>query len=382
MMSSLLKATLMVLGAACVLLVAGAFPVQGAPAVFRGGVMQLLGVVAALLALWGGWRLSAGKHAQFLFGLLSLYFTTSGIITAWMYGCKAVEHAMVGGPMWFGALAMACTMVVGLLFAVIFGFFLLKLMKPRLWLAGAHWCCALIVAGALVDYCTEQTAHIYATVGSADKIDQVKTPAGEVLLLGFSLQLNDFSVSRYDTPAMAQQYHHLMIMEQGGTYVACVRMQNRWVPLPPEHLTQEADTLKLFGRTIHKKDVKPHPGLDMPCVMLSEPIPHGVAATGTVKEYSAACTLYTDHRGRPETRRETLKVNHPIACKDWHLYLLNYYYDAVTNRVTLLVQARRAPGRWYALAGMVGLIICTACWCWWKRETPTPETDRKENAAA
>ena len=372
----------MVLGAACVLLLAGAFPILGAPAVFRGGVMMLIGVVAALLALWGGWRLSAGKHAQFIFGLVSLYFTTSGLITAWMYGCKAVEHAMLGGAMWFGALAMACTMVVGLLFAVIFGFFLLKLMSPRLWLAGVHWCCTLIVAGAVLDYCYEQNAYIHATVGNGDKIDAVTTTAGENHSLGFALQVNDFKVTHYDAAAPATpQQHHLLITEQGGQYTAAVRMHGRWMPLPKGHLTETEDTLQLAGRRFLKSEVKAHPTIAYPCLLVSSPMPQGVTGTGTVKEYSAACTVFTDHRGRPETRRETLKVNAPIACKDWHIYLLSYSYDPICNQVTLVLQARNAPGRWYALAGMVGLIICTACWCWWRREQITPEPTDKEAPA-
>ncbi len=380
-MSGLLKATLMVLGAACVLLVAGAFPVQGAPAVFRGGVMILLGVVAALLALWGGWRLSAGKHAQFIFGLVCLYFTTSGIITAWMYGCKAVEHAKLGGAMWFGALAMACTMVVGGLFAVIFGYFLLKLMSPRLWLAGAHWCCTLIVLGAMVDYCYEQNAYIYATLGNGEKIDHVTTTTGQKQPLGFALQVNDFEVTYYGAEATAPQQHRMLITEQGGEYTAAVYMSGRWVPLPKGHLVETGDTLQLAGRSFLKSDVKAYPGLAGNCLLISSSMPAWADKTGTVKEYSADCTVYTDHRGRPETRRETLKVNHPIACKDWHIYLLSYGYDPITNKVTLVLQARNAPGRWYALAGMVGLIICTACWSWWKREKITPETDGKETPA-
>lgn len=381
-MSGLLKASLMILGAACVLLVAGAFPVLGVPAVYRGGVMILLGVVAALLAFWGGWRLSAGKHAQFLFGLVSLYFTTSGIITAWMYGGKAIEHALIGGPMWFGALAMACTMVVGLLFAGIFGFFVLKLMSPRLWLAGAHWCCTLIVLGAMLDFCAEKNAYIYATVGDGQKIDHVVTAQGESLPLEFSLQVNDFAVTHYDAEPTPQQYH-LMILEQEGEYVACIRSHDRWMPLPAGYLTTEGDSLKLGHRSFNKADIKPHPGLSMPCLLVSEPVPAGVYGTGTVKEYSADCSVYTDHRGRPETRQEQLRVNHPIACKDWHIYLLNYAYDHINNRVTLVLQARNAPGRWYALAGMVGLIICTACACWWRREkvAPTATEEGKEAPA-
>lgn len=385
-MSGLLKATLMVLGASCVLLLAGAFPVLGAPAVFRGGVMILLGIVAALLALWGGWRLSAGKHAQFLFGLVSLYFTTAGLVVAWMYGCMAVEHALLGGAMWFGALAMACTMVVGLLFASIFGFFLLKLMKPRLWLAGVHWCCTFIVLGAMVDFCAETRAYIYTTADNGeikgDVIDSVVTPSGEKLPLGFTLQVTDFSVLHYEAHQTEPARHHLMILGDGAKYQAFIYEREKWVPVPEGYMTRVGDELKLPGRSFKVADVKQYPGLQYLCLLASTPAPYAtVNHSSVVKEYSAACTVNTDHRGRPETRKETLKVNYPIFCKDWRIYLLDYKYDALSNRMLLMLEARRAPGRWFALTGMVGLIICTACWCWWKREKHTPETDGKETAA-
>ena len=34
----------------------------------------------------------------------------------------------------------------------------------------------------------------------------------------------------------------------------------------------------------------------------------------------------------------------------------------------VLMQARREPGRFAALCGMVGIMICTAVWCWWRKE--------------
>ena len=381
-MSGLLKATLMVLGAACVLLTAGAFPVLGTPDVFRGGVMILLGVIAALLALWGGWRLAAGKRAQFIFGLVCTYFTTSGLITAWMYGCKAVSHAMLGGAMWFGALAMLCTTVVGLLFAVIFGYFLIKLMTPRLWLAGAHWCCTLIVLGGMLDFCGEKNAYIYATAGAPDKITEAVMQNGEKLPLGFSLQVNRFEVSHHDEAAEEARQYHLLITEEAGQYKASVRMADQWLPLPEGSLLKEGDTLRLGNRTFACADVRPHPQLDCPSLLVSEPVPAGVRHAGAVKEYSAACTVFTDHRGRAETRQENLRVNYPIACKDVHIYLLSYDYNRLTNQVTVVMQARQAPGRWFALAGMVGLIICTACWSWWKRPTPTASLNNEETFAA
>lgn len=380
-MSGWLKATLMLLGAVCVLLVAGAFPVLGAPAVFRGGLMQLLGLAVGAVALWGGWRIASGLRVQFVFGLVCCFFAVSGVIAAWMYGCKAVEHALLGGVMWFGALGMACTAVVGVLFAVIFGYFVRGVMRRTLWLAAAHWSAAFIVFGAFADYCLEKTAIVYAGVGSDSKITQVTTATGESLPLEFALQVDDFAVSHYDASAEASpQMHHRMILRQDDTYAVCIWRQNMWAVLPEHHWELQGDSLVMGGQRFSVADMLPNDKFEFPCKLISEPVPQGVNVQGSVKEYRAGCRVFTEHRGRPETRHEVLRVNEPIACKDWHVYLLSYDYNPITNRVSVILQARKAPGRWFVMVGMVGLMLSTACWCWWRRETLA--TDGKEEMTA
>lgn len=380
-MSGWLKATLMTIGAACVLLVAGASPVLGAPAVLRGGLMQLLGIMAGLLALWGGWRLAAGLRVQFVFGLVCTFFTVSGLIAAWMYGCQTVENAMLGGAMWFGAFATACTAVVGLLFAAIFGYFVRGVMRQRLWLAAAHWGCFFIVLGAFWDYCSERTAIVEIVAGSGEKLTEVKTATGEVLPLEFALQVNDFAVTYYDEPAAPTvEQHHRLIVREGERFLPFIWMNGRWVSLPEGHLKHEGDELVLGTRRYPVSALEKHENSAYPYLLISEPLPAGVQGQGAVKEYRAACTVYTDHRGRPETRHEQLRVNEPIACKDWHIYLLSYHYNHANNTVSVVLQARNAPGRWFALVGMVCVMLSTACWCWWRRESPATATDGKENA--
>ena len=79
-----------------------------------------------------------------------------------------------------------------------------------------------------------------------------------------------------------------------------------------------------------------------------------------------AVVAFTDHRGRPETHKAELRVNSPFACKDWRFSLSSYREQ--NGQVEVLMQARRAPGRFASLCGMVGIIICTAAWCWWRKE--------------
>ena len=95
-MSKSLKATLMVIGAACVLLFAGGFPRLGAPEVYRGGAMLLLGVIGAVLSLWGAARLATGSLLRFLFGMLLAFFALAGVAVFLRYGAAALE---LGGNM-------------------------------------------------------------------------------------------------------------------------------------------------------------------------------------------------------------------------------------------------------------------------------------------
>ena len=367
----------MVIGAALVLLVAGASPVLGAPAVYHSGLMMLLGILAALLCFWGGLRIATGKRAQFIFGSICTYFIVSGVMIAWTYGAKAIEYAGYGGAMWFGAIGMGCVMVIGVLFTAIFGFFALKLMSPRLWLAGLHWSCTFIVLGAMIDYCYEENAYIITTVGSGEKITSVTTDTGEKRSLDFTIQVTDFEIDYHDDVTPAKR--NLLITKKNNQYNLYCWRHNQWQELPPLHFKIEDNYLCFSNQKFDLSKLKPIPNEDGNMMLISEPIPHGLSESGNIKEYRAYCTIDTDHRGRPETRKEVLRVNYPIACKDWKIYLLNYNYDPISNKVTLYLQARNAPGRWFAMVGMVGVIVCTACWCWWRRKKAINITGKESN---
>ncbi len=85
--------------------------------------------------------------------------------------------------------------------------------------------------------------------------------------------------------------------------------------------------------------------------------------TPVVKEYRAKCHVMTKHRGRDELRDEILRVNEPLEVKGWQITLMSHD-KAADGTPQVVLQLRRAPGRFWALTGMAGLILCTACWCW------------------
>lgn len=347
-MSTALKLSIMALGGVCVLLLAGGFPLMGAPEVYRGGAMLLLGLMSTLLCLWGAWRLATGRRVRLVFGLVFLFFTVVGLVMLGSYASQGMVFARQGGPMWMGALAMFCTALSGLVFFAVFGYLTYRVMTRRLWLAGIHAALALLAIGVYVDYKYEiRTMLVLPADGTA--ADSVRTRAGEVLPLGFSLKVDSFDVAHYDNVT-----YTLHTMEQGR-------------PVNPIPLQELGDKLVAGDECWDKSLLKTAPGMQHPFYLVPGNPPRVILQNPpAVKDYCADCVVNTDHRGRPEHRRQQLRVNEPISCKGWLISLVSY--DRHHGKTLVRMQARRAPGRIAALSGMVGLIICSACWCWWKKE--------------
>lgn len=345
-MTSVTKLTLMVIGAAGVLLLAGGFPLMGAPDVYRGGAMLLVGIAATLLCAVGGWRLAAGQRGRFICGLTALFFAGAGLCAVVSFGCEAVSMAAVGGAMWFGAVGMGCTAAVGALLTAIFGFFTLRLMNARLWLAGIHWSLVLLAVGAYTDYCCELRVPLTLPVGINHTVRSVPTPEGDCAL-PFALTPEKASLTRYDTETGYTLYRY----ESG-----------RWHIIGP--LLRQGDMLCFGNEQWPVASVRSAPGIAQPFLAVKgEGVPRLIMRDlPPVKEYRADCRIETTYRGRAEERRQVLRVNEPICCKGWVVSLMNYRDTPRGTQLDLLF--RRAPGRLPARTGMVGLILCTAFSCW------------------
>ncbi len=352
-MRRIIKGAIMLIGAACVLLLAGGFPLMGVPEVYRGGAMLLLGLAATLLCGVGGWRLASGEPWRLLGGLLCVFFSCAGAIAVWQFGEQASNLARMGGPMWFGAVGMGCTAIVGILFAGLFGFFAKRVMHKRLWLAGVHWALVLIAIGAYTDYCSELRIPLHLHTGNKTGVDTLTTPGGKTIPLGFTLAVEDFHLSRYDT----------------RTYSLHQFVNKRWQAVAT--LPETDGKLSLpSGEQIHVNSLRTAPGMPYPFLVLpGEPAQVVMQDVPPVKEYRADCRIDTLYRNRPETRRVSLRVNEPLSCKGWVIYLMNYRDTATGTELELL--CRRAPGRLLALAGMVGVILCSTVWCWSKTKKQT-----------
>ena len=353
-MSGLLKSTLMLLGAACVLLLAGGFPLMGAPGVYQGGAALLVSAAVGVVSLWGAWRLSRGARVRLACGVVCLLLAAAGVAIALSFGKMAVSMATEtsGGWLWFGVLAVSCTALIGVLLSVIFGLLGgVKIMTRRLWLAGLHLCVPLLLLGAYIDFVWGESEQLSLPVGQ----EKVVPPVGSHV--GFRLKVEQFDVLRYDS---AESYM-LMRHEQG-----------RWVPIGSP--SRQGDEIVLgeerWPVSSLRRDMSAQPFLMIPGfpprVLVQQEAP--------VKEFRARCRLTVPRHGGDEVSEALLRVNEPIFCEGRWLYLMNY----VPGRegVVVQVQLRRAPGRECALLGMLGIIVCSVGWCFCP-----PSEDRKEAQA-
>lgn len=325
-MSAALKTTLMLLGAGVVLLLAGAMPVGGVPEVYHGGLMRALGLLVALACLWGTCRLARGKALRLCAALPCALLTAAALVAA-----GEADDSQT----WLAAACLAAACAAG--------YAALRLMTPRLWLAALHVCIAALLGGVYADYYGKVSGAVTLPADGRTTA-QAMTPqdGGEPVPLGFTLRVDSFDVSYYDTTA-----YTVYEMGSGGF---------RSLGKPELH----GDRLVLGQESWPLAELKSAPGMPRPYLLLpGEPPRIIMQDTPTVRDYAAACTL--QQPGAAPLHR-TLRVNKPLSCGGWQVSLMNH--SAGRGDTRLLMMASRAPGRLPVLVSLVGIIICTACWCW------------------
>lgn len=333
--STSLRIVVMLLGAWCVLLLAGALPWGGVEAVYRGGLVRVLGGGAGVLCLWAAWTMSAGHRLRMVLGIVLLFFAVAGVGVLLCYGQESLRYADMGGAMWFGAVGMGCLAMVGLLFSVIFGYLAhLSLRVDQLWLAVAHLSIAMVVAGAFVDVCTEQRFSVVRYVGETRPTQGKKMDSP----MPFEVEVKSLQVERH---------------ESAGVYNLLEHRVGRWTPIAAA--VKQGERIRCGKEEWNVADLRVLPGGQGRCFMLpGEPVRVLVQQSGPVKEYRAVCR-FVPVRKRDEEREETLRVNEPATWRDWRIYLMSCSPDA--RQVQLLL--RRAPGRMLVFAGLVGVLLCS-----------------------
>ncbi len=247
--------------------------------------------------------------------------------------------------MWFGFIGMSCIGLVGVIFTSVFGFFAKKLMLPRLWLAGAHVAVAAVLAGAYLDYAFERRVPERLRADGREELLYSSAFADEEL--PFSLRADEFAIDYYE----GNETYSLMHYDHDAA---------RWERLGA--VEREGERLCFGEESWDAAKLRLAPGMTRPFLNAGG-LRIVLQGAPVVKEYRARCLVKTVHRGRMESREEWLKVNEPIEAKGWQITLMSHE-EAADGTPVLVLQLRRAPGRFWALSGMVGLILCTACWCW------------------
>ena len=339
----------MTLGAVAVLLLAGGFPPAGVPGVYHGGAMLLAGLAVLMLCLWGTWRLASGQLVRLAVGLTSLFLAGAGVMGLWSFGAESCRMAAIGGPMWFGAVGVGCMAAIGALFAGIFGFLTWRLMHRRLWLAALHLCTALVLLGAGVDMLYSREHALSLEVGKAG--------APLPLSAGGSLTplVKNFEIERYEG---SESY--ALLRHEGGRWVHQGTPQ-----LQGEEIVYEGERWPVSS--LQRIASMPRPFLLIP----GQPPRLLLQGEAPVKAYHADCRLTLRHGDQQEIQEVTLRVNKPVGCKGWLLYLMSYRpLSDGSTRVELL--ARHAPGRFLTLLGFIGIILSTAGWCYHPRSADSP----------
>ncbi len=343
-----LKAALMALGAGAVLLFGGGFPLLGAPDIYRGGAMLLLAVLLAGLSLWGMLRIARGELFRLGLGSLFTFLSVIGLTMVLQYGSKSLAFAAQGGTLWFAAIGTACTASAGLIFIGVFGYLAYRLMTRRLWLAAAHLSVALVLVGALVDYAFEQKTMQVQPVDGKTVLSSLRHADGSEQELPFRLRADSFDILRYE----GDESYRLYRFEHGT---------RQWVPL--EAVAREGDELVLGEERWPLSAFTTGPHVSFPYLPAGKGRVILKDKEAPVREYRADCHITTRYKGREEEREEQLRVNEPILAKGWQITLMSHGCTHGGTPV-LYLQLRHAPGRFWALSGMIGIILCTACWSW------------------
>lgn len=354
--TKLIKASLAVTAAALVILMAGAWPVGGAPEVYRSGFLLLLGGVIGALSFCAGITLTGKQWWRLLLSALLAFIATGCLCGAWMYTVAGIDFAAGGGWRWLGSLGrwIMATAMLGIVGVSAVGIF--RLMSSRLWLATVHFSLVSMGIGCLADYCGEIKGSLSLPVAQNGQppVMQESVYVGNCLYpFGFSFGIKQFTVSRYDDAV---------------TCCLCIYKNGQWQV--QSEMTPQNGILKTDNFSVPLSELKTLPGMPYAMYVLED----GrviVKNEAPVKSYDAVCVI--ENGGKTEEHH--ILVNEPVSYNDWIFYLM--HCDFSQGRQTVYITARCAPGRPWMIGGMAALMLSVACWCWLpsRKEEPASEDD-------
>ncbi len=355
-MTRYFKLAQMLIGGAALLLFAGGFPRFGVPEVYHSGAMLLLGVLGAVFVCIATYRIVSDRLLLF-FKVTALALLS--VASAWL-ACSGGVSLCDGADMSWGELSFAAARaVLGLLATLYFTYVCWRMLDKRISLAWAHLAMLPLAFGAYLDYAFELNGAVPVVVDHAEATDTLRLTDERRVPFGFSLSLKNFELSHYD----GTRYD--MYEQDGQEWKVLGEMELRDEQLYFEHASWAVNELqhdeRMGDRAFLFIEGKP-----MRLIYEAEP---------TVKQYKVDYILENKLQG--ETLRGVLRINEPIEYQGWQFSLMSYRELASADQVLVQLEARHAPGRFWARGGMVALIISIATWCW----IPSASRKRKEKTA-
>ncbi len=352
-MTRFFKLAQMLIGGAALLLFAGGFPRFGVPEIYHSGAMLLLGILGAIFVFFAAYRIVDNKILAFLKVTVFALLTVASV---W-FSSTAVATVFTGEDMGFYQLSFEIARaLLGLSAALCFAYFSWRSLDKRISLAWAHLSMLPLAFGAYLDYAFELNGAVPVIVDHEEAAETLRLADEKRAPFGFSLFLNDFELSHYD----GERYD--MYEQDGQEWKVLGKMELRDGELYFENASWSLSELqhdkRMGDRAFLFIDGKP-----MRLIYEAEP---------TVKQYKVDYILENKLLG--ETLRGVLRINEPIEYQGWQFSLMSYREMESSDQVLIQLEARHAPGRFWARAGMLGLIISIATWCW----IPNAPRKRKE----
>ncbi len=220
----------------------------------------------------------------------------------------------------------------------------LRLLAGHWALALVHFCLPVIAFGVYLDFASERTAQLILSE-DGKKHSEISLEEGQKTLpLGFSVSLLDFDIDYYDN----------------APYRLYERRGDRWEPLA--ELQRKGESVfhgeEQWDIGNFKSFAETQQGYHY---IEGEPLRMILQDVNTVKNYSAVCEII-DKDGAVE--QHNIQVNKPLLFNGWQLSLINHAKASSGDKYYVLLQARHAPGRYWAIGGMVALMISIALWAY------------------
>ncbi len=327
-MTRFLKLAQMLIGGAALLLFAGGFPRMGVPAIYQSGAMLLLGVIGMGFAFFAGLRIARGGMVGFL---RATFYALLAMACAW--ACLSIVSS------WY-------LIVVGILLLLLFSYLTWRNLEKRYSLAWAHLALIPVAFGAYLDHAFEINGAVPVVVDSPDVTDHLQLTADKQAPFGFSLALHHFDLTHYES-------HQYDIYQQDG---------REWKLLGK--MRQKEEMLYYEGENWSISELQHDAKMGKQAFLFIDSKPMRLILEGepTIKEYKVDYTLNDPEL--EEEKRGVLRVNEPIEHRGWQFSMMNYRVMEQAGQTIVHLEARHAPGRFWARSGMFALIISIASWCW------------------